>query len=282
MVSHQLKKSLDPKNNPYRILGLSANGSNVTQEDIKKAYRKLALKFHPDKNANSNESEATFKRVSAAYQTLTNPTSKGIIDNVIERGCYDNYEYPVLTSIYEEYISKWPEADRKIALEYMQHNTRQIEESIVYYLGNNKLSYKEFESPLHPIYWEVLNGESVIQKEFSTIKDIIHRFNQSKNTKFIIENNLLPVRDHYHFFLSDWRYDVWDLPRKTIYLDDLKWLLIQELTDLGKHGYNNFVDTEGESPLEGILIYGIIYNLFNIKNPLSLDYLASLKKKPCP
>jgi len=52
----------------YKILGVPRNAS---EDDIKKAYRKLARKHHPDLNPGSKESEARFKEVSEAYEILT-------------------------------------------------------------------------------------------------------------------------------------------------------------------------------------------------------------------
>jgi len=50
---------------------------NPSEEEIKKAYRKLALQHHPDKNSGNKESEEKFKKISAAYEYLTknNPTN---------------------------------------------------------------------------------------------------------------------------------------------------------------------------------------------------------------
>lgn len=59
--------------NYYEILGIPKNaGSN----DIKKAYRKLALKYHPDKNPDDQKAEARFKEISEAYAVLSDPEKK--------------------------------------------------------------------------------------------------------------------------------------------------------------------------------------------------------------
>lgn len=51
----------------YKILGVD---KNATQDEIKKAYRKLAKKYHPDVNKNNKEAERKFKEVNEAYEVL--------------------------------------------------------------------------------------------------------------------------------------------------------------------------------------------------------------------
>ena len=51
----------------YNLFGLSYE--NITEESLKKAYRKLAMKYHPDKNKSSNAAEM-FNKVQKAYETL--------------------------------------------------------------------------------------------------------------------------------------------------------------------------------------------------------------------
>lgn len=58
------------KKEALSLLGLSGDPS---EQEIKKAYRKLATEHHPDKNSGNKESEEKFKKVTAAYETLTKP-----------------------------------------------------------------------------------------------------------------------------------------------------------------------------------------------------------------
>ncbi len=61
----------------YNTLGVSKNAS---QEEIKSAYRKLAMKYHPDKNPGDTSSEAKFKEASEAYQVLSDSQKKSNYD----------------------------------------------------------------------------------------------------------------------------------------------------------------------------------------------------------
>ncbi|MBN2857731.1 MAG: molecular chaperone DnaJ [Candidatus Delongbacteria bacterium] len=65
------------KRDYYEILGVD---KNATKEDIKKAYKKLALKFHPDKNKGDKESEEKFKEVGEAYSVLSDDDKRARYD----------------------------------------------------------------------------------------------------------------------------------------------------------------------------------------------------------
>ena len=65
----------------YKVLGLD---KNATQEQIKSAYRKLAIKYHPDKNPGDKNAEEMFKKISVAYDTLSDPKKRADYDNGIK------------------------------------------------------------------------------------------------------------------------------------------------------------------------------------------------------
>lgn len=70
------------KRDYYKALGVP---KGAAEEDIKKAYRKLARKYHPDLNPNSQNAEDRFKEISEAYENLSDPT---------KRSNYDHYGDP--------------------------------------------------------------------------------------------------------------------------------------------------------------------------------------------
>lgn len=68
--------------NYYDILGLSPE---ATQEDIKKSFRHLALKYHPDKNKNSEDSKQKFMKIVEAYEVLSDEKSRKSYDGAALR-----------------------------------------------------------------------------------------------------------------------------------------------------------------------------------------------------
>ena len=66
----------------YKTLGLARSATN---DDVKKAYRKMALKFHPDKNKSAG-AEERFKEIAEAYEVLSDKKKREIYDQYGEEG----------------------------------------------------------------------------------------------------------------------------------------------------------------------------------------------------
>ncbi|ESO02912.1 hypothetical protein HELRODRAFT_192159 [Helobdella robusta] len=69
----------------YAVLGVNKGCSH---DEIKKAYRKLALLYHPDKNPHNPEATAKFQEVNQANRVLSDPTKRGIYDRYGSIGLY--------------------------------------------------------------------------------------------------------------------------------------------------------------------------------------------------
>ena len=67
----------------YKILGVSPN---ATTEEIKKAYRRLALQYHPDKNPGDKKAEEKFKDIAEAYDVLSDPEKRKKYDMIYNGG----------------------------------------------------------------------------------------------------------------------------------------------------------------------------------------------------
>src|SRR5437867_12316797 len=67
----------------YSVLGVQRSASD---DDIKKAYRKLAMQYHPDRNNGSKDAEERFKEITEAYDVLRDPQKRAAYDRYGEAG----------------------------------------------------------------------------------------------------------------------------------------------------------------------------------------------------
>ena len=86
------------KRDYYEILGI---GKAATDREIKSAYRKLAVKYHPDKNPNDAEAEERFKEAAQGINFVGNVEGRDIIQGVCDVVVADGFVANVLLKFYE-------------------------------------------------------------------------------------------------------------------------------------------------------------------------------------
>ena len=97
------------KRDYYEVLGV---GKNASADDIKRAYRRLAMKYHPDKNPGDKEAETKFKECAEAYEVLSDPEKRQRYDQFGHDGLrgmgmrdYTHMRWQDVSSIFEDIFS---------------------------------------------------------------------------------------------------------------------------------------------------------------------------------
>ena len=76
------------KRDYYEVLGVS---KSATTEELKKAFKRLAIKYHPDKNPGNKEAEDKFKEAAEAYEVLNDPQKRTTYDQFGHQGVNSNF-----------------------------------------------------------------------------------------------------------------------------------------------------------------------------------------------
>ncbi len=157
--------------NPYKILELP-DSKNVSKEEIKKAYKSLILKYHPDKNQNIDTTDK-FKEIQTAYEILYNDESKKIYDNLPSQGQVKYYE-----SLKKIIIKKYPEFTDYLKF-IISH----------FYDDNENLLQKDLEEfNLNSIYEHLINKFTLKAPITKPIKDLNIRGTLKADLKDLYNN----------------------------------------------------------------------------------------------
>lgn len=142
--------------NYYSILGI---GKDANKEEIKKAYHKCALKYHPDKNKNDN-AEEMFKKVVEAYEVLSDPYKKERYDNSIKYKL--NFEFKLSPEILK--FSKFFFSD----------------ENIEKFTNISSVISKEITNLNLPPYFDSIFNNLSENFRSNTMRDLVTEYNEFK------------------------------------------------------------------------------------------------------
>ena len=182
-------------NDAFETLEIDINNKSVSKEYIKKQYRKLALKYHPDKNGNTEESNERFKKINEAYNYLNNLYSDTEGTDLDIDAESDNYQSSLYTDIlkgfirtsfegkYSEILSKIVSkiigAGKKISTDLFNELDKDNALNIYSFLSINR-------STLH-LSQEILDLiREIVVKKYDNVE--IYKLNPSIND--LINNNL--------------------------------------------------------------------------------------------
>lgn len=123
--------------NPYQVLGVS---EDADEQEVKKAYRALAKKYHPDLNPEDVQAEQKFKEIADAYEILSNPQKRQNWEKTEKSpkaSKSKNNESSGFSRNFEEFFGFYPDAEGKTKLKTNQENKNPIDVSAMFehYMG---------------------------------------------------------------------------------------------------------------------------------------------------
>ena len=163
------------KRDYYEVLGVNKSSS---ESEIKKAYRKMAIKYHPDKNPDNKEAEAKFKEAAEAYDVLSNPEKKQRYDQfghagMGNRGGFGGGGFSIIDD------DKW---------RHFNKTNSNVPDHMV----------RDIEIDKNGVIWMATNN-GAIKKEGKTITPILFREGMFQNTilDIAIENEIVWIATNF-------------------------------------------------------------------------------------
>jgi DnaJ-class molecular chaperone len=173
----------------YKELEITRDASD---NDIKRAYRKLAIKYHPDKNQNDKSCEEKFKKVSLAYQTLSDPNKRKMYDLTGSADDADMFSSEFAENIFNDIFSNIFESFGTSA-QHQQHNNGNIFDYInTVDLNNDSI----FNNPnihvsVHTFSADDLHNPFSNMFSNNPIEQLLSGFSNNKQSSVNFQNNPL-------------------------------------------------------------------------------------------
>ena len=179
-------------NEAYNALEIDVNSTTISQAYIKKQYRKMALKYHPDKNGNTEESNERFKKINEAYNYLKDIYVEEVDEDIGESANFQSSLYTDIlkqfirttfegkyTEVLSKIVSKIIGAGKKISTDLFNELDKDTALNIYSFLSMNR-------STLH-LNQEILDLiREIVVKKYDNVE--IYKLNPSINDLF--NNNL--------------------------------------------------------------------------------------------
>ena len=196
-------------NSAFETLEINTNNkSYISKENIKKQYRKLALRYHPDKNGNTEESNERFKKINEAYTYINNLYNETNDNNDVDKTTFSQSSLYTdilkqfikssfegkYTEVLSKIVSKIIGAGKRISTELFNELDKETALNIFSFLSNNR-------STLH-LSQEILDlVREIVVKKYDNVE--IYKLNPSIND--LINNNIYKLHvNNEIFFVPLW------------------------------------------------------------------------------